>query len=207
MEKDPFHALFLDPKKGYVMSLAPREIHSRQRRAFAHLFTQTTLLQEEGIIKNFVKELTSAFQRMIDEQGGTAKVDATEWFRFYAFDTIGSLAFGKSFDSMGNGRDTEWTRSISAGLAKGGYDQAARRVVGTKSSLRPTMEKLFLPKDIATRYMVHFQKSTAALNKRLDTVDSDHKDFVYHILRNNEAKGLLSTSEIKQNLMSIVNGQ
>lgn len=189
------------------MSVAPRDIHSRQRRAFGHVFTQTALLQEEGIINSYVAELISSFQRMIDQQDGRARVDATLWFRLYAFDLIGSLAFQQSFDSMRNGGDTEWTRAISAGLAKGGFDQAARRLTGVNSSLRSTVEKLFVPRDVATRFMVHYQNSIAATDKRLNDANSEHKDFVHHILKNNDAKGLLSTNEIRQNLMSIVNGQ
>lgn len=58
----------------------------------------TALRNYEGRVTRYADELVS----QIDSFGGKA-INATHWFKAYAFDVIGDLAFGKSFDMLQTG--------------------------------------------------------------------------------------------------------
>lgn len=58
----------------------------------------TALRNYEGRVTSYADELVS----QLDASRGKA-VNATHWFNSYAFDVIGDLAFGRSFDMLKTG--------------------------------------------------------------------------------------------------------
>ena len=60
-------------------------------------------------VELFVKKLESC------ALSGQA-LDLCEWFKFYAFDVIGDLAFGRSFGMMERGDTGEFVTKISEGI-------------------------------------------------------------------------------------------
>lgn len=127
-----------------------------------------------------------------------------------------------------------WARSLREIVTMGTYEQAASRLVGLNSVLQPwvvwlceqlllsrltlslsrilpiTVQSLIVNTTVAdkTAYgsrLQTFGKTFKAINDRVSMgVKEDHKDFVYHILKNNENRHLLSEAEIQLNLAGFI---
>lgn len=127
-----------------------------------------------------------------------------------------------------------WARSLREIVTMGTYEQAASRLVGLNSVLQPWMVWLCEQLSLANFTLVlstilplmvrlltlnitvadkstygsrlqTYGKTFKAINDRVSMgVKEDHKDFVYHILKNNENRHLLSETEIQLNLAGFI---
>jgi cytochrome P450 len=67
-EKSPIFIGAVNNMDGQTgISLAPNESHARQRRAMAHVFSNTALLQQEEIMQSHVDKLVGRLKKMIAE--------------------------------------------------------------------------------------------------------------------------------------------
>lgn len=67
-EKSPIFIGAVSPLDGQTgISLAPNEAHTRQRRALAHVFSNTALLQQEEIMRSHVDKLVGQLKKTIAE--------------------------------------------------------------------------------------------------------------------------------------------
>jgi cytochrome P450 len=68
MEKSPIFIGAVSPMDGQTgISLAPSEVHSRQRKALAYPFSNGALLQQQEILQRHVGKLVDAVRRMAAE--------------------------------------------------------------------------------------------------------------------------------------------
>lgn len=68
-----------------------------------------------------------------------------------------------------------------------------------------TLDSVVADKGVYASRLQTYGKTVKAINDRLALgVKEDHKDFVYHILKNNENRHLLSDSEIQLNLTGFI---
>ncbi|TGO67404.1 hypothetical protein BOTNAR_0043g00080 [Botryotinia narcissicola] len=72
--------------------------HDKRRKVWDRGFSAKALRNYEGRVTRHADDLVSR----ISTFGGKA-INATHWFNAYAFDVIGDLAFGKSFDMLKTG--------------------------------------------------------------------------------------------------------
>lgn len=197
MDKSPLVAGGLPVGHGPTsLTLAKWDDHVRQRKAFAYPFSNTALLQQEPLIQGWVDKLITILDRFADE-GKPANMVA--WFTYATFDIIGDLCFDEPFGCLEAGNDTEWSRNIVHIGTAGAYEQAARRVAGVGTWLQGQLSKWFIPELYQKWRMLHFANSMEKTKRRIAAQDKDHKDFIYYILKNNEAKSLLSELEIVMN--------
>lgn len=178
------------------MTLAKWSDHVRQRKAFAYPFSTTALLQQEPLIQKYVDKLISALDKVAD---GKQPTNMAAWFTYTTFDIIGDLCFDEPFGCLDAGNETEWSKCIVHIAAAGAYEQATRRVAGVGTWLQAQMAKWFIPSFYQKWRRLHFANSAEKTRRRIADKDGDHKDFIYYILRNNEAKSLLSDLEIIMN--------
>jgi hypothetical protein len=91
-------------------------------------------------------------------------------------------------------------------VKSGAIEQATRRIATAGSPLQNLLLK-FIPDKIRKYRRDHLLYSNEKSLRRLADEKRDHKDFIYYILRNNEAKHLLSKDEIMVNsaLFMLVN--
>lgn len=197
MEKSPIQAGGLPPGQGATaLTLAKWSDHVRQRKAFAYPFSNTALVQQEPLIQKYVDQLIGALGNVADSKKPT---NMAAWFTYTTFDMIGDLCFDEPFGCLDAGNDTEWSRSVVHIAAAGAYEQATRRVAGVGTWLQGQMAKWLIPGFYRKWRIMHFTNSTQKTKRRIADKDGDHKDFIYYILRNNEAKSLLSEMEIVMN--------
>jgi cytochrome P450 len=86
----------------------------------------------------------------------------------------------------------------------GVYEQVTRRLAGSHTWLQKKLYDLVVPSVYKQGKMTHFLKSKQKVMERLQDEESDHKDFMYYILRNNEAKKLLTPTEILLNSATFI---
>ncbi|RYP75201.1 hypothetical protein DL771_002526 [Monosporascus sp. 5C6A] len=168
--------------------------HTRQRRALAYPFSNAALLQQEPIIQLHVDKLIASM-RVFTAEGKS--VDFSSWYTYTTFDLIGDLAFAEPLGCLDQGSATEWSTSVINVFKSASWDQAIRRLTGVDSWLRAVLVKLLVPAPAADWRRVHFQNSQAKTLARLaDGMERDHKDLIFHILKNAESRKGLTQAEI-----------
>ena len=88
---------FANQAYSIVTARDPAE-HAVMRRYLAHAFSERSLKEQEVLVAEQVDELMSQFG-----QNGKDGLDIVKWFELAAFDIIGSLAFGQSFNGLQSG--------------------------------------------------------------------------------------------------------
>jgi hypothetical protein len=83
-------------------------------------------------------------------------------------------------------------------VKSGAIEQATRRIATAGSTAQNLLLKL-IPDKIRKYRRDHLLYSNEKSLRRLADENRDHKDFIYYIMRNNEAKQLLSKDEIMVN--------
>ncbi|KAK8062768.1 cytochrome P450 [Apiospora hydei] len=201
-EKSELFIGAVNPLNGSVgISLAPNEIHTRQRKALAAPFTNKALLQQESILQRHVDKFIAAMKTMAN--GGQA-VNLADWYTFVTFDMIGDICFAEPFGCLDTGASTEWAASICNIFKSAVYDQAIRRLTKTGSFLHKILLKLIVPADAARWRQVHFQNSKEKTMRRLADPDRDHPDLIKHILDNEDSRKALTETEIVLNMVLFI---
>ncbi|KAK6863707.1 cytochrome P450 monooxygenase [Apiospora arundinis] len=201
-EKSELFIGAVNPLNGSVgISLAPNEIHTRQRKALAAPFTNKALLQQESILQVHVDKFIAAMKKMATE--GQA-VNLANWYTFVTFDMIGDICFAEPFGCLDSGESTEWAASIVNIFKSAVWDQAIRRLTKTGSLLHKILLKLIVPADAARWRQVHFQNSKEKTMRRLADPDRDHPDLIKHILDNEGSRKGLTETEIILNMVLFI---
>ncbi|TKW49226.1 Isotrichodermin C-15 hydroxylase, partial [Colletotrichum tanaceti] len=202
MDKSPIFIGAVSPMDGQTgISLAPDEVHSRQRRALAYPFSNGALLQQQEILQRHVDKLMAALRKMAADR---RPVDVSHSYTYTTFDVMGDLCFAEPFGCLDQGSATEWSTSVSNVFMSAAWDQAIRRVAGVGTPLTRLLVRLLIPAKAAGWRKTHFSNSREKTLRRLADPDRDHRDLVYHILRKNESKRSLSETEIILNMVLLI---
>ena len=194
MEKDRLWVGALMTLNGSTpITYANRADHGRQRRAFSHSFSNTTLKEQEPLIRLHIHKLVDRLAEL-GEAGKPANIK--DWYIFSTLDIIGDLYFGSPFGCLDLGTGTEWSRGLMAAQRCGLYEQATRRVGGHDTWLQRKLVEYVVPATSKQGKLTHYLNSKDKTMERLQDEQSEHRDFIYYILRNNEAKKLLTPTEI-----------
>lgn len=113
---------------------------------------------------------------------------------------MGDLCFREPFGCLDRGTATEWSASIINVLVSGTWDQAIRRVAGVDTFLQRLMVRMFVPSEAARWRRLHLQKTTEKTLRRLSNNDSGHQDIMYQVLRNEDSKNSLNSTEVILNM-------
>jgi cytochrome P450 len=217
MEKDPIHVGAVEALPGATnLTMAPGAHHARQRRALSHAFSRQALLEQEGILRGYV-ELFVRRLRELAERGKEANL--ATWFNFCTFDIIGDLSFGEPFGclregtlsapntsheesvltaSIGEGSESaNWVVLIYEAIKSGAIDQATRRFA-SPGSLAQKFLMWCIPSIVRQRRLRHLRNSREKTLKRLNT-KSEHRDFMWYILKQREKKNEVSDDEVVMN--------
>lgn len=108
--KSDFYDAFAAP--GFPRGLfntRSRPEHTRKRKIVSHTFAPKSIIAFEPFIRREIQVLIARFEEFANKakaEGRKAyKLDMLMWMNYFAFDTIGSLAFGSVFGMMEQGRD------------------------------------------------------------------------------------------------------
>ncbi|KAF2659438.1 cytochrome P450 [Lophiostoma macrostomum CBS 122681] len=198
MDKDPIHVGAVEAIPGATnLTMAPDAHHARQRRALAHAFSKQALLEQEPILKGYVNLFVTRLREMA-HRGEAANM--VSWFNFCTFDIIGDLSFGEPFGCLNEGEGSEsanWVVLVYESIKAGALEQATRRFA-TPGSLAQRFLLWCIPSIIRERRYRHLRNSTEKTVRRMNT-KTEHRDFIWYILRQREKKNEVSDDEVIMN--------
>ncbi|EXJ67490.1 uncharacterized protein A1O5_09503 [Cladophialophora psammophila CBS 110553] len=90
-----------------IFSMRDRQDHSHRRRLLSHAFAQSSLYESEPLIRAHVEELTQRVQ-----SGLCRPMDMMLLFRLVAFDIVGELFLGQSFNGLKAGTPPQFLHDI-----------------------------------------------------------------------------------------------
>ena len=169
--------------------------HARQRRALSHAFSTKALLEQEYIVKSYIDVFS---QKMRDFAAKGEIVDVVDWFAYTTFDIIGDMALGEPFGCLNSKEFHFWVPLISQSIAAGAIEQATRRLATTDSWFQRLLLKC-IPEHVRKTRREHLEYSKEKILKRMAQTQSEHKDFLYYLMKQQEG-GSLDLNEV------IVNG-
>jgi cytochrome P450 len=165
--------------------------HSRMRRLLSHAFSEKALRAQEQLIESYVNKLIVAMRKQ--SQQADNSIDMVKWFNFMTFDILGDLSFGQTFGCLDSGGYHPWVASIFDGFKLSTLMQSLKR----HPSLFPIMQ-WFLPRKLMRNQLQHQQLSFETAKKRVQQGPTEHPDFMSHILRHTDSKGL-TLNEVGEN--------
>ncbi|KAF2098695.1 pisatin demethylase [Rhizodiscina lignyota] len=198
MNKDPIHVGAVEAIPGATnLTMADEADHPRQRRALAHAFSQKALMEQEHILAGYVNKFIDNLRRLARE--GTP-ANMVSWYNFCTFDIIGDLSFGEPFGCLEEGEGSEsarWVVLIYESIKSGAIEQATRRF----AAYGTLMQKFLMwciPSVVRERRRMHLQNSTEKTTRRMAR-KTEHRDFIYYILKQREKKNEVSDEEVLMN--------
>lgn len=75
-------------------------VHSRMRKSLAPAFSTKALMEQEEIVQSCVNEF---MDKLAVEGTKSTGLNMTKWFEMLAFDILGEMAFGETFNCVKNG--------------------------------------------------------------------------------------------------------
>ncbi|EPS94565.1 hypothetical protein FOMPIDRAFT_1054988 [Fomitopsis schrenkii] len=124
--KSRWYDIFSNFRVPNIASTRSRSVHARKRRIEAHMFAPQSIRAVEPISRVHVAELIRQWDTLVSRvseaqkggplrgqvgaatwsvQDGRVWTDCMAWLSFWAFDTIGDLAFGLPFGMLKSGKD------------------------------------------------------------------------------------------------------
>ena len=173
--------------------------HTRYRRLLSHAFSERALVQQEHLILSYIDLLIDRLRRCASSPD-TAVVDLVKWFNFTTFDIVGDLALGESFHGLERSEYHGWV-SILFTQFKAATMLVSIRLLGFGKAL-----KVLIPKTLLNRRKEHTAMANKRIHRRLDqgaSADAQRNDFMTHILRHNDEKGM-SVLEIEATMRVLV---
>tara|TARA_R110002003_G_scaffold109_5_gene9173 strand:+ start:50158 stop:51480 length:1323 start_codon:yes stop_codon:yes gene_type:complete len=194
--KDPIHVGSIAAVQGASTITMANDIdHARQRRALSHAFSTKALLEQEYIVMNYVNKFSEKMREFAKADG---IVDVAAWFAYTTFDVIGDMALGEPFGCLESDDFRFWVPLISESIKAGAIEQATRRIATTGSPVQRLLQWC-IPGNIAQTRLKHLNYSHEKILKRMEQVNSEHRDFLYYVMKQQD-KGDLNKNEV------IVNG-
>jgi cytochrome P450 len=203
MHKDPIHVGSVDPLPGAsTLTMADDANHARQRRALAHSFSMKALTEQEDIIQGYVDSLIQNLKRMAKTN---EQFNMVNWLNFTTFDIIGDLAFGEPFGCLEKGAFHDWVSMIYETVKVGALEQATRRFAPVGTWTQEMLMKM-IPKEGRQRRRNHLIFSKEKVSRRLANENSQHKDFIWYILKQKERYDLHPNEIVLNSALFIVAG-
>ncbi|KAJ5421525.1 Cytochrome P450 [Penicillium cf. griseofulvum] len=89
-----------------------KKVHETRRKVWARAFSPKSLVEYDGRIAEYSELLC----RQLTNLNGKP-FDATRWFKYYAWDVMGELGFGKGFEMLENGKNRHIPDLLEEGMA------------------------------------------------------------------------------------------
>ncbi|KAH7039774.1 cytochrome P450 [Microdochium trichocladiopsis] len=193
-EKD--RRVYNGPDQGIAnIVIADNDAHRRMRRVLAHAFSEKALRGQETLIKSNVDLFISKVAALAEAK---EPVNIMLWYNYITFDLIGDLAFGKPFGCLEQGGYHPWVKMVFESLAMSNFRQVLNR--HPSSNL---LSSWILPERMRRAFVEHAELSSKTAFERIERGNVGREDFMDHILRHNDEKGL-SKLEIAVNSSTLI---
>ncbi|KAJ6133260.1 hypothetical protein N7471_008475 [Penicillium samsonianum] len=112
--KGPWYTL-LDPRVCLSFTRDKQE-HARRRKVWDRGFSTKAIRAYEPVVAGYAQQLVEVVERDL-----ASPIDMTRWFSYYAFDVMGRLAFGKSFNMIAEGKEAYFLKTIRTDMTNIGH--------------------------------------------------------------------------------------
>jgi cytochrome P450 len=160
--KGPFWNGTIKGQPFMVLNALNQSDHARMRKNLAPALTEKAIRAQEGIIELYATKLVRCLEQVVSKTENGAVVDITRWLNFTAFDLIGELGFGESFNCLERNEFHPWALEILATF----------KAVASAVSLRyyPYLDWLLtlgIPRTVWEKQKYHFGLAVDKLERRL----------------------------------------
>lgn len=129
--KTDFYSVFPPQEPKDIFTELDEYVHANKKRVAAIPYSMNTMLQISEPLTNTIQHLVLKLKSAAVDQG---HVDLGQWLHFFAFDSLGEVAFSSEFGFLNAGRDIDHTLyTIKQAARYGG-------IVGQK----PLLDRLLL---------------------------------------------------------------
>jgi len=203
MHKDPIHVGSVDPIPGVTtLTMADDANHARQRRALSYPFSQKALLDQEDIVQGYVDMF---IQKLGVKADAGTNVNLVDYLNYTTFDIIGDLAFGEPFGCLKDEKFHDWVALIFETIKVGALEQATRRFAEAGGPFQSFLVNR-IPQYMRLLRRSHLVKSREKVLRRLEKPDSDHRDFIWYILQQQQRHQLKQDEIVVNGALFIVAG-
>ncbi|KZT11544.1 cytochrome P450 [Laetiporus sulphureus 93-53] len=156
-----------DPR-GNLIAARDKRVHAEARRVWNRAFTPAFIKAYEPIITRRLEELMDRLREATTQR---KQVDVAQLLSWFAFDFMGDMVFGASFNLLGDGDKSGLWHILESGL-----------YLPSLTEQIPWIAKIiiylpFVGKQMKTLGQFAYQQATRRLNE-----GSPHKDLFYHLL-------------------------
>ncbi|KAI0997610.1 Cytochrome P450 monooxygenase [Podosphaera aphanis] len=177
---------------------ANNEDHRRLRRIQTHMFSEKVLLEQEPLIKVFIKRLVTRLQEKASSPSSEI-VNIVQWYNYTTFDILGELAFGESFHCLESDHLHPWIGGLYKTIKDSSYWAASQRFPWPLNKLIYMMS----PSDTKSSRYDLSDFGAQKVRDRLAQDSTDRVDFMSYILKYNDEKGM-SLPEIESNATLLI---
>ncbi|KAK7707747.1 orf9b protein [Botryosphaeria dothidea] len=171
--------------------------HRRMKQTLTAAFSTKALLEQESIVHSCVNQFVDAIGRASVGSPGDKGVDVTKWYEMLAFDILGEMAFGESFNCIKDGKPHFWQQLILEHIFFVTVLDNLRRY-----PIVASIGKLLLPRFTVAIRDKHSGYSREKVARRL-AVDSGRKDFLTNFVAKVQA-GELDREELTAHSSTLV---
>ncbi|KAH6674968.1 benzoate 4-monooxygenase cytochrome P450 [Halenospora varia] len=169
-------------------------VHSRMRKSLAPAFSTKALMEQEEIVQSCVNEF---MDKLAVEGTKSTGLNMTKWFEMLAFDILGEMAFGETFNCVKNGKPHHWSEMITEHLFFITVLDNLRRY-----PIIAAIGKFLLPKVTVSVRNQHSQFSRDKVARRLGNKTS-RKDFMTNLVEKVEI-GEVSKEEMTAHASTLI---
>ena len=181
-----------------VTTAIDHDQHARMRKILTPAFTLKALQRQEPLLQKSVALLIQRFQEKTGNPDGTSEpFNIIPWFNFAAFDIIGDIAYGETFDCL---QTSEYHPFVELVLQSIRADAVVRSI-----RFFPLLNSLFT--NVVYPYVLMGKQKkygTAVIdkmNRRLGW-EVSHPDIMSYVISGNE-KGAMTPGEVEATFMSL----
>ena len=205
--KNPIYYSLPPGQPHNIVTTSNVDDHARMRRVLSHAFTPAALKAQEPIIESFVDLLISRLKEELtfsESASNEVVLNMVDWYNYTAFDIIGDLAFGESFDCLRDGVLHPWVALIFNFL-KGMTLAASARYYPWLSFL---LTRFLVPKRILKMADNHFKLAESKIHHCVN-LEKQRADFMTPVLnrailpQGQEGKGM-TLPEIESTLFMLM---
>ncbi|KAF4910609.1 Trichothecene C-15 hydroxylase [Colletotrichum fructicola] len=145
---------------------APKDRHTQLRRILSRGFTNSAVLDQEGLIKSHVDQLFNILAEHEQSQGPRTPIDMNKLFDFVALDIITDLGFGDSFHCLHTRKYHPWAQFFLDALPAIALATALKQFQLIFSVLMA-----MAPKSVLQKHENMVQLTNDIVKRRLDEAD------------------------------------
>ena len=184
------------PKGGpYTLISADEPTHARLRRALSPAFSEKALREQNEVVEKYARLMINKLRSIVaaDAPNGEVIVDLMDWFNYAAFDIVGDLSFGESFDCLEKAAYHPWIKIMAT-------FKGTLFALGLKYyPLLPALRQRVLSNEAKDAMMDLNRLSKDKTQRRMEK-GTNRPDFISHILKEkNERPAQISQAEVDSN--------